>query len=482
MTTILSQPSGSALERIRAIVGPRGCMDDPADVAPYLREERGIWTGTTALMVRPGSTAEVAEIVRVCAETGTPLVPQGGNTGMMAGATPFERGEVLLNLSRMNKIRAIDPLNYTMTVEAGCVLQTLQKAAADADRLFPLSLGAEGTCQIGGNLSTNAGGVQVLRYGMARELALGLEVVLPDGQIVDMLRGLRKDNTGYDLKQLFLGAEGTLGIITAAVLKLFPRPREVETAFIAVRDPEASIELLARMRAGTGDAVTAFELMSRVGLDMVLKHIPNTADPLGEKHNWYVLVECTSGESNGSLRAAIEATLEKALEDELVLDATLAASAQQAQALWRLRESMTESQKPEGGSIKHDVSTPVSSMAKFIDEASAAVERAFPGARPVVFGHVGDGNIHFNVSQPAKDAQDAKAKEAYIGRWEEMNRVVHDLTVRYNGSISAEHGIGRRKLKELEHYKAPGELALMRTLKRALDPRNIMNPGKVIVP
>ena len=472
-----------AVERLKALLGPRGWTAEPADLAPRLLEERGIYRGNAALLARPASTAEVAAIVKLCAETATPIVPQGGNTGMMGGATPFEHGgEILLSLERMNRIRALDPLNYTITVEAGCILANVQKAAEDADRLFPLSLGAEGTCQIGGNLSTNAGGVQVLKYGMARDLVLGLEVVLPDGRVLDSLRGLRKDNTGYDLKQLFLGAEGTLGIITAAVLKLFPRPRETETAFIAVRDPPAAIELLSRLRDGTGDAVSAFELISRTALDMVLRNIPGSADPLAEPHEWYVLTDCASGDSGGGLREAVETTLAAAIDNGLALDATLAASAQQGKAMWRLRDSITEAQKPEGGSIKHDVSVPVSSVAKFIAEATAACARAIPGCRPVTFGHVGDGNIHFNVSQPEGEPREGPVRDAFMARWDEINRLVHDIVQRMNGSISAEHGIGRRKLAELAHYKSPIEIELMRLLKRTLDPHNIMNPGKVVAP
>jgi FAD/FMN-containing dehydrogenase len=482
-TALNTRPPAATLERIQAIVGPKGWTTDPAILAPHLLEERGHYRGQTAMLIRPASTEEVAAVVRVCAETKTPIVPQGGNTSMMGGATPFEHGgEIILSLARMNRLRAVDPLNYTMTAEAGCVLASLQQAAENADRLFPLSLGAEGTCQIGGNLSTNAGGVQVLRYGMARDLVLGLEVVLPDGSVIDGLRGLRKDNTGYDLKHLFLGAEGTLGIITAAVLKLYPRPRETETAFVAVRDPKAAIELLAEVRGGTGDAVTAFELISRTCLEMALRHIPGTADPLTERHAWYVLMDCSSGDSGGGLREALERSLAGAMEKGLVLDAALAASAQQSKAMWRIRDSLTEAQKPEGGSIKHDISVPVSSVADFIAEATAAVSQAIPGIRPVTFGHVGDGNIHFNLSQPADQPRSGPPLAAYLARWGEINRIVHDIVARMQGSISAEHGIGRRKIDELVHYKSPVEIALMRTLKRTLDPHNIMNPGKVVRP
>jgi FAD/FMN-containing dehydrogenase len=468
--------ASEALEKLKAIVGPRGWVTDPADMAPFLVEERGLYRGRARMVVRPGSTQEVSDVVKVCAEAGIAIVPQSGNTGLVGGQVPHDHGEeIVLNLGRMNRIRAIDPLNYTITVEAGCILASVQNAAADADRLFPLSLGAEGTCQIGGNLSTNAGGIAVLRYGMARDLVLGLEVVLPDGRVWDGLRGLRKDNTGYDLKQLFIGAEGTLGIITAAVLKLFPRPGAVETGFVAVRDPGAAIELLARTRAGTGDAVTAFELISRQALDMVLKHIPGTSDPLSGRHPWYVLIEASSGDAGGGLRAALEGVLANAVEAGFVTDATLAASGEQTKALWRLRESITESQKPEGGSIKHDVSVPVSKVPAFIARASAACEAALPGIRIVAFGHAGDGNIHFNLSQPI-----GADRAQYLARWEEFNRIVHDIVAELDGSISAEHGIGRLKRDELVHYKSALAIELMRVLKDAFDPKGIMNPGKVV--
>ena len=465
-----------ALDRIRGIVGPRGWTTDPNEMEPFLVEERGLYKGRARMVVRPATTDEVAEVVKVCAEAEIAIVPQGGNTGLVGGGIPFERGdEIVLSLGRMNRVRAIDPLNYTMTVEAGCILAAAQKAAADAGRLFPLSLGAEGTCQIGGNLSTNAGGVGVLRYGMARDLVLGLEVVLPDGRIWDGLRGLRKDNTGYDLKQLFIGAEGTLGIITAVVLKLFPKPASVETAFIAVPDPAAALELLARMRAGTGDSVTAFELISRRPLEMVLRHIPGTSDPLADAHPWYVLMEASSGDSGGGLRSALENVLAAAAEADLVRDAVIAASGEQAKALWRLRETITEAQKPEGGSIKHDVSVPVSKVPEFIERANAACEAALPGIRVVAFGHAGDGNIHYNLSQPV-----GADRAEFLARWSEFNRIVHDIVADLGGSISAEHGIGRLKREELRHYKPAVAIDLMRILKQALDPKGIMNPGKVI--
>jgi FAD/FMN-containing dehydrogenase len=477
MTSSLQERTGAdALDRIRAVVGPRGWTADPAEMAPFLAEERGLYRGKARMVVRPASTQEVAEIVRICAESAIAIVPQGGNTGLVGGGVPHDHGaEIVLSLSRMNRVRALDPLNYTITVEAGCVLANIQKAADEADRLFPLSLGAEGTCQIGGNLSTNAGGIAVLRYGMARDLVLGLEVVLPSGEIWNGLTGLRKDNTGYDLKQLFVGAEGTLGIITAAVLKLFPRPGSVETAFVAVPGPDAAIELLSRLRAGTGDAVTAFELISRRALEMVLKHIPGTSSPLAELHSWHVLIETSSGATGGGLKASLEQVLGAAMEDGLVHDAVLAASGDQAKALWRLRESITEAQKPEGGSIKHDVSVPVSQVPTFIARATAACEARLPGIRIVAFGHAGDGNIHFNMSQPV-----GADRAAYLARWAEFNRIVHDIVAELGGSISAEHGIGRLKREELLHYKSPVAIELMRTLKRTLDPKNILNPGKVV--
>jgi len=469
-------PSPEALARIKAAVGPKGWIDDPAEMAPYLVEPRGRYRARTPLVVRPASREEVAAVVAICAKERVAIVPQGGNTGLVGGSIPFEAGaEIVLSLARMTKIRAVDPANDTITVEAGCLLVDVQAAAAAVDRLFPLSLGAEGSCRIGGNLSTNAGGTGVLRYGSARDLALGLEVVLPDGSLWDGLKGLRKDNTGYDLKQIFLGAEGTLGIITAAVLKLFPRPRDVQTAFAGVPSVAAAVELFARARAASGEAVSACEIMPRIGLDFVLRHIPDTRDPLAGSHAYYVLIELSGFDPAGGLRETLEDLLGEALDAGIVEDATIAADAAQAQAFWRLRESLSEAQRPEGGSIKHDIAVPLSRVADFIAEADAAVAAALPGIRPVAFGHLGDGNIHYNLSQPP-----GMDRDAYLARWDDFNRIVHDIAMRMGGSFSAEHGIGRLRRDELVHYKPAVEVAMMRRLKAAFDPQGIMNPGKIV--
>ena len=468
--------SPAALAEIKVAVGPKGWSDDPAELERHLVDERRLFRGKTPLLVRPASTAEVAAVLHVCHRHRIPVVPQGGNTGLVGGAVPHEHGgEILLSLARMNRIRDLDPLNYTMTAEAGCILANLQQAAADADRLFPLSLGAEGSCTIGGNLSTNAGGVAVLRYGNARELTLGLEAVLPDGRVWDGLRALRKDNTGYDLKQLFIGAEGTLGVITAAVLKLFPRPREIVTAFAAVPSPQAAIELLAHARAGSGDQLSAFELMPRLGLEMDLKYLQGIVDPLAKRYEHYVLLEFATADAAGNFRDRIEALLAAAIEKGVVLDATIAASELQAKALWRIREGIPEAQKIEGGGIKHDVSVPVSRIAQFIAEAKAACETLEPRVRVLAFGHVGDGNVHFNLCRPLDAAGDA-----FQARWEEFNRVVHDIVVRMGGSISAEHGIGRLKRGEFHRHASATELAMMRAIKKTLDPLGLMNPGKLL--
>ncbi|MBM4267676.1 MAG: FAD-binding oxidoreductase [Deltaproteobacteria bacterium] len=466
-----------ALARIRDVVGERGWIDDPAEAEPHLVEWRGLWHGRARAIVRPASTDEVARVVRICAEAGIPIVPQAGNTSLCGGSVPDEDGRaVVLSVSRLNRVRDVDALDYTMTVEAGCVLADVQRTAAEADRLFPLSLAAEGSCEIGGNLSTNAGGVHVLRYGSARDLVLGLEVVLPDGRVWDGLRRLRKDNTGYALREIFLGAEGTLGVITAAVLKLFPRPRSRWVALAAVRDVPAALELLARARAATGDAVSSFELIPRIALDYVLAHIPGTSDPLAQRHDVYVLVELdATDESDRGLGERGEAWLEGGVAAGLVLDAAVAESEAQIEALWKLRESISEAQKGEGASIKHDVAVPVSRVPEFLAEATRRVEAEWPGLRVVAFGHLGDGSIHFNLSVP-KGGDD----RAFLAHWDQFARVVHDVVVSMDGSIAAEHGIGRLKRDDLAHYKSATEIDLMRTIKRALDPKGIMNPGRVL--
>jgi D-lactate dehydrogenase (cytochrome) len=464
------------LARIAAVVGPHGLLTDASEMAPYLEEERGLFHGRARAVVRPGSTAEVAAVVRLCAEQGIGIVPQGGNTGLCGGAAPDTSGqEIILSLSRLNKIRALDAVNFTMIVEAGVILQTVQETADEAGCLFPLSFGAEGSAQIGGTIATNAGGSGVLRYGNARDLVMGLEVVLPDGQIWDGLRILRKDNTGYDLKHLFIGGEGTLGIVTAAVLKLFPKPKDIQTAFCALADLDAAISLLSRARATTGDQVTAFELIPRIGLEMAIAHVHGVTDPLADRHDWYVLMELSTSRSDAGLQDSLETLLGAAMEEGEVVDAVLAASSEQRRALWRIREGIPEAQKSEGGSIKHDVSVPTSSVPEFIRRASRAVEAAIVGIRVVPFGHVGDGNIHFNLSQPL-----GADKQAYLGEWARMNRIVHDIVVGMEGSISAEHGIGQLKKDELAHYKAPLELDLMKRIKATFDPQGLMNPGKIL--
>ncbi|MCE9649706.1 MAG: FAD-binding oxidoreductase [Parvibaculum sp.] len=469
-------PARETLARMKAVVGPKGYIDAAEDMAPYLVERRELYHGRAAAVLRPASTAEVSALMKIAHETGTPVVPQGGNTGLVGGQIPFEGGgEVILSLSRMNRIVSVDALNNTLTVEAGVTLAAAQEAAAKARRLFPLSLASEGSCQIGGNLSTNAGGTAVLRYGNARELVLGLEVVLANGDVWDGRKGLRKDNTGYDLKHLFMGSEGTLGIITGAVLKLFAQPRSVETAFVAVPSVEAAVALLRLAEAASGGLVTGFELMPRIGVEFVLRHVPGTVDPLGTASEWYVLLELSSGDADGKLHETLQELLTSAVAEVGVADAVIAASDAQRMQLWKMRESMSDVQRLEGGSIKHDVSVPVSSIGDFIARATKAVEKAMPGIRPVPFGHVGDGNIHFNLTQPL-----GADKAAFLARWDEMNAIVHGIVRELNGSISAEHGVGRMKRDEIAATKSPVEIETMRAVKRALDPKGILNPGKVV--
>jgi FAD/FMN-containing dehydrogenase len=468
--------SSAILDRLRAIVGPAGYLDDPADMEPFLTDHRRLYRGACALVLRPKSTSEVSAIMALCNEQAIGVVPVGGNTSYCGGATPSEDGsQIVVSLARMHRIRSIDPANYTMIAEAGCVLSQVQAAAASVDRLFPMSLGSEGSCQLGGTLSTNAGGTAVLRYGMMRDLVLGLEVVLPDGRVLDSLKTLRKDNTGYDLRDLFIGAEGTLGIITAAACKLYSRPASLVTAFLAVPDPQAAVELLARLRTFTGDAVTTFELIPRLALELVLKHIESTSDPLGAVHPWYVLLEIGLARRDAGLSESIEAELASAMEAGLVNDAAIAASEAQREMFWRLRETIPEAQRHEGASIKHDISVPTSELPRFISEASALVHGIVPEGRIVSYGHLGDGNLHFNVTRPI-DVGDAE----FLALGPRIQRSVHDLVAAYGGSFSAEHGIGRLKREALERYKNPVALDVMRSIKRALDPNGIMNPGKVL--
>lgn len=463
-----------ALQGICELVGPIGWIDAADEMQPYLHEERGLYEGTAAAVVKPASTAEVAAVLKLCNEAGLGVVPLGGNTGLVGGGVPdFPDGQgIVLSTQRLNAVRDVDALNQTITVEAGVILAEIQRIAEEAGTLFPLSLGAEGSCQIGGNLSTNAGGVQVLRYGNARDLVLGLEVVLADGRIWNGLRALRKDNTGYDLKHLFIGAEGTLGIITAAVLKLFPRPPARETALCAAGDAGSLLQVLKRMRNSAGEALSAFEIMNRFGIEIAEKHVPSANDPFDEPHREYALIELSGG--NG-IRETLETVLEEALEDGLIDDAVLAASTAQSDELWAIREAIPEAQKHEGGSIKHDVSVPVSSVGDFLEEATSLVEAELPGVRVCAFGHAGDGNIHFNLSQPP-----GADKGAYLENWGRINRLIHDMVMGMGGSFSAEHGIGQLKRGDLVRYKSDVELSLMKAMKMTLDPKNIMNPGKVI--
>ncbi|MBO6755348.1 MAG: FAD-binding oxidoreductase [Roseibium sp.] len=469
------EPNNHA-ENFGKLIGAGNVITDPVDQAPYLVEWRDLYHGRTPMVLRPGSTEDVGAIMRYASQNGIAIVPQGGNTGLVGGQIPRESGlEVVLSLGRMNRIRAVDPQGFTITVEAGVVLEAVQTAAEEADRLFPLSLGAQGSCQIGGNISTNAGGTAVLAYGNTRDLVLGLEVVLANGEIWNGLRTLRKDNTGYDLKQLFIGAEGTLGIITAAALKLFPKPKKLEAAFVGLASPEDALALFSIAKAQAGPVLTGFELMPRTGVEFCLRHLGGARDPLTGPHNWYALMELSSGSDAFEIRALQEAILAEAFETGLVEDAAFAQSLQQVKDFWHIRHGMSEVQKEEGGSIKHDVSVPVALIPEFLAEAIAAVEAFVPGCRPVPFGHLGDGNIHFNVSQP-----EGADKAAFVAKWDEMNTIVHGIVHKFGGSISAEHGIGRLKKDLLPGVKSKVELDLMRRLKQALDPEGILNPGRVL--
>ncbi|QIO99103.1 FAD-binding oxidoreductase [Bradyrhizobium symbiodeficiens] len=460
------------LDQFRKIVGERHAITDAADIEPYVTEERNLFHGRSPLVLRPGSTAEVSEICKLASAHRIALVPQGGNTGLVGGQTPHN-GEVVVSLRRLDKIREVDTASNTMTCEAGVVLQIAQAKASEVDRLFPLSLGAEGSCTIGGNLSTNAGGTAALAYGVAREMALGLEVVLADGRVLNVLSKLKKDNTGYNLHNLFIGAEGTLGIITAATLKLFPKPRAIETAYVGLKSPEAALKLLAIAQSEAANTLTSFELLAEMAVDFSVRHGIDVRDPLGEKHPWYVLMELSS--PGDDARTPLETILARAMEEEIVDDAVIAANLTQRNNFWKLREEMSAAQKPEGGSIKHDISVPIAAVPAFIDEANAAVVKLIPGARPVPFGHLGDGNLHYNVSQPI-GANTAD----YLARWHDVNAVVFEIVLRMGGSISAEHGIGVLKRDELPEVKDKTAIELMRAIKAMLDPHGIMNPGKVL--
>ena len=467
-TTMTSTPSLS--EQLAGIVGAAYVLTEPADIAPFVNDWRGRYRGVALCIVRPANCAEVAAVVKACAAANTPIVPQGGNTSHCGAATPDSSGTaVLLSLGRLNRIVAVDAVNNTISVEAGCTLAAVQEAACAVDRLFPLSLAAEGSCLIGGNLSTNAGGVKVLRYGNTRELTLGLEVVLPSGEIWNGMRSLRKDNTGYDLKQLFIGAEGTLGIITAAVLKLYPVPKTQVTCWLNVTSAMVAVNLLNAAKSKFDAQLTAFELISDAALALVLRHLPESRRPT-QPSPWYLLAEFSDATPSD-----VEGWLGEMLEAGLISDAVLAQSETQVGSLWALRENISEAQKREGVSIKHDISVPVSRIPDFLSQADAALQNAYPGIRIIAFGHVGDGNLHYNLSK-----SDALENGEFIASQPEVNRIVHDTVNALNGSISAEHGIGQLKREELLRYKSPLELAMMRSIKQAFDPRGLMNPGKIL--
>ncbi|WP_429931796.1 FAD-binding oxidoreductase [Agrobacterium vitis] len=468
--------SAALLERFIAIVGAANALTDQADITPYLTENRGLYHGASPLVLKPGSTEEVSKILALASETKSPIVPVSGGTGLVGGQVPRDNSsDILLSLERMNKVREVDPVGNVIVADAGCILADIQKAAADVHRLFPLSLGSEGSCRIGGNLATNAGGTAVLVYGNMRQLCLGLEVVLPTGEIWNGLRRLKKDNSGYNLRDLFIGAEGTLGVITGAVLKLYPQPLGHEVAFVGLKSPVEALALFEKASALCGPALTGFELMPRIGVDFTSRHIPNVRDPLASVHDWYVLVDIATSDAVETARTMMHDVLEQGVEAGLIEDAVVAGSVAQQKALWHMRESMSDAQKPEGGSIKHDVSVPIAQVPAFMRQAEEAVLAAMPGARVCAFGHLGDGNIHYNISQPV-----GADKAQFIGRWREINKVVHDIVRAHGGSISAEHGVGQLKRQELAQTRPDIETVLMTRIKHAFDPAGIMNPGKVV--
>ncbi len=476
MTRLTSPVSKTALVALKELLGPGGWLEAAGDRAPFETDFRGIHHGSAPLIALPDSTARAAEFVRFCSREGIGIVPQGGNTSYCGGATPLAGGiDIVLSLRRMRRIRAVDALNDSMTAEAGCVLADLQAAAAAANRLLPMSLGSEGSCTLGGIVSNNAGGTAVLRYGMMRALVLGLEVVLPDGRVLDQLAALRKDNTGYDLKQLFIGAEGTLGVVTAASLRLFPRPASTATAMAALASPAAALGLLGSLRETLGDAITTFELIPRIAMEFVCRHIAGAREPFGRAHDWYVLTEVSLAQADSALAGRFESALAAAIERGVVINAVTATSESQRESLWRLRESIPEAQGHEGVSLKHDISVEPARLPRFIDEGRALLAELAPGARLVAYGHLGDGNLHFNLSPASGD--DGRS---WMAAGDAIRRAVHDLVSRHEGSISAEHGIGQLKVSELARYEDPAALDLMRRIKQAIDPQGIMNPGKVL--
>lgn len=469
--------SAAFISQLQAIVGEPYVLTQSADTTPYCTEWRGRWVGQCLAVAKPANTAQVAEVVKLCGQHGINIVPQGGNTGAVGGSIPYgQPNSLVLNLSRLNNIRAVDAANFTITVEAGCILQHVQEAALNANRFFALSLGSEGTCQIGGNIASNAGGIQTIAFGNCRDQVLGLEVVLPNGDIWHGLRTLRKDNTGYDLKHLFIGSEGTLGIITAATLKLQPSVGSRVTAFLALPDLPQAIELLALCRQGLDDKLLAFELISAACVDLAVAQVPSVVRPLESSAPWFVLLEMKVGNNaEAACQAQMLGVIEQAMSQGLVIDGTLAQSTQQAKDLWLLREAVVEAQKRAGGSIKHDISVPVSAIPAFVAQALALVQQLVQGVRPMVFGHVGDGNLHFNLTQP-----EGMDKQVFVDMWDDVNHQVHDLVMQFGGSFAAEHGVGAFKRAEMHRLKSPVELALMQTLKTALDPAGIMNADKVL--
>ena len=461
---------------VAEILGPDGVLTDATDIEPYLTDHRHLYRGRALTVALPRAVDQVSRLLAYCNHNRIGVVPHAGNTSYCGGATPDESGkQIVLSLKRLNQIRSVDPLNYSLVAEAGCILADVQRAADDAERLFPLSLGSEGTCQIGGNLSTNAGGTSVLRYGMMRDLVLGLEVVLADGRILSTLGALRKDNTGYDIKSLFLGAEGTLGVITAAALKVFSKVRSAATAFVAVQSVQAAVELLAHLREVSGDRISSFELIPRIGIDLTTRHIPGVRDPLKERYEWHVLCEVTSSRATENLNDLLTEALAAAFESNLVLDAVVAQSERERESLWKLRETIPEAQRIDGASLKHDISLPITSLSKFVATAGEWLRVNVPEGQLVAYGHVGDGNLHFNLNQAA-----GSSRETFLSREASIKRTIHDLVRDFGGSFSAEHGIGRLKVGELERYASPVELDLMRSVKHAFDPNGILNPGKVL--